>query len=67
MFDLSTMVWRRSSKCAGGSCVEASLLDGQVAMRDSKDANGQVLLFSASEWHAFLAGVRKGEFDLGQQ
>ena len=67
MFNLSTAVWKRSSECAGGTCVEVSLLDDQVAVRDSKDANGQVLLFSALEWHAFLAGVRKGEFDLGQQ
>jgi hypothetical protein len=66
MSDLSTAAWRRSSECAGGSCVEVSILDDQVAVRDSKDANRQVLLFTAPEWHAFLAGVRKGEFDLGQ-
>ena len=67
MYDLSTAVWRRSSECGGGTCVEVSFLDDQVAVRDSKDADGQVLLFSAPEWHTFLAGVRKGEFDLGQQ
>lgn len=66
MSDLSTATWRRSSECAGGSCVEVSLLDDRVAVRSSQDADGRVLLFTAPEWHAFLAGVRKGEFDVGQ-
>ena len=58
--------WIKSSlSLAQGSCVEvASLPDGGVAVRDSKDPSGPVLRFTPGEWHAFLAGTRNGEFDL---
>jgi hypothetical protein len=57
--------WIKSSQSyANGNCVEvASLLDGAVGVRDSKKAAGTVLRFSPGEWHAFLGGVRHGEFD----
>jgi hypothetical protein len=61
MNDLS---WTKSSLShANGNCVEvADLPGGQVGMRDSKDVNGPVLLFTPEEWHAFLHGARNGEF-----
>lgn len=31
-------------------------------LRDSKDLNGPVLRFTASEWAVFVAGVRDGDF-----
>lgn len=34
-----------------------------VAVRDSKDPNGPVLMYTAAEWRAFLDGAKKGEFD----
>ncbi|MEV0298295.1 DUF397 domain-containing protein [Nocardia sp. NPDC050710] len=49
----------------GGDCVEVAFFDGWVAVRDSKDLFSPVLWFTPSEWRAFLAGVRAGEFDLG--
>jgi Domain of unknown function (DUF397) len=59
----STAEWRTSTYSGGNGCVEVSLLDGRVAVRDSKNRGGPVLLFSNHEWAAFLAGVRDGEFD----
>jgi hypothetical protein len=58
-------VWVKSSASAqNGNCVElASLHDGGVAVRDSKDPNGPVLRYTALEWEAFLAGAKAGEFD----
>jgi hypothetical protein len=35
-----------------------------VAMRQSSQPDGVVLVFTPSEWDAFVAGVRDGEFDL---
>ncbi|MGH3965600.1 MAG: DUF397 domain-containing protein, partial [Pseudonocardiaceae bacterium] len=32
------------------------------AVRDSKDPTGTALMFTATEWAAFTAGVRGGEF-----
>jgi hypothetical protein len=45
-------------------CIEVAFVGGQVAIRHSKDPSGPVLIFSPTEWEAFLAGVRCGEFDL---
>jgi len=33
-------------------------------MRDSKNQDGPVLIFTPSEWEAFIGGVKDGEFDL---
>ncbi|GAA4514917.1 DUF397 domain-containing protein [Nonomuraea sp. NPDC049486] len=61
-----TAAWQKSTFCNGASsCVEvAPLADGNVALRDSKVQDGPVLVFTPSEWAAFTAGVRDGEFDL---
>jgi hypothetical protein len=58
-------LWTKSSLShANGNCVEiADLPGGQVGMRDSKDVTGPVLGIPASEWKAFLRGIRNGEFD----
>ena len=34
-------------------------------MRDSKDAEGPRIVFTMSEWEAFIGGVKAGEFDFG--
>jgi hypothetical protein len=67
MADLTGAVWHKSTRSGGngGDCVEvAANLPGIVAIRDTKDPGGAVLVFSDAEWAAFLAGVRDGEFDL---
>jgi hypothetical protein len=57
--------WMKSSlSFSNGNCVEvASLAGGGIGVRDSKDADGAVLRFTPDEWHAFVGGVRNGEFD----
>ena len=57
--------WIKSSlSFSNGNCVEvASLPDGGIGVRDSKDPSGPVLQFTPGEWHAFLGGARNGEFD----
>jgi Domain of unknown function (DUF397) len=64
MTELFSAVWRKSSYCTQGNCVEVAFLGSQVAVRDSKDKHGPVLLFTQAEWNAFLSGARDGEFDL---
>jgi hypothetical protein len=56
--------WFKSSYSGNGaSCVEcARLPDGGMAVRDTKNRSGPMLRFTATEWQAFLAGVRHGEF-----
>jgi len=57
--------WVKSSfSFANGNCVEVAELPGDtVGIRDSRDPGGPVLRFTSDEWHAFLGGVRNGEFD----
>ena len=57
--------WIKSSlSFSNSNCVEvASLPDGEIGVRDSKDSEGPVLRFTSGEWRAFLGGVHNGEFD----
>ena len=50
--------WRRNVLGSGNL-----LPDGGVGVRNSRDSEGLVLQFTPDEWHAFLGGVRNGEFD----
>jgi uncharacterized protein DUF397 len=61
----SGLTWVKSSlSFANGNCVEvASLPDGQIGVRNSRDAAGAVLRFTPDEWHAFIGGAQNGEFD----
>jgi len=57
--------WVNSSlSFANGNCVEVADLAGdEIGVRNSRDAAGSVLRFTPDEWHAFIGGVRNGEFD----
>jgi hypothetical protein len=61
--DLSTANWRKSAHSGANGCVEVAFVEDQVAVRDSKDPRGPVLLFTGHEWSVFLTGARDGEFD----
>ncbi|WP_433535214.1 DUF397 domain-containing protein [Micromonospora sp. CA-249363] len=62
--ELTGARWRKSTRSngSGGACVEvADNLPGLVAVRDSKDPDGPVLVFEPGAWRAFVglgAGVR---------
>jgi hypothetical protein len=58
----SSTEWVRSSYCADASCVEVARIGAAIGLRDSKDPDSPVLLFTATEWEAFRAGVLAGEF-----
>jgi hypothetical protein len=62
--ELHGAAWRKSSFSQLSGCVEVAYVDGRVALRDSKDRGGPVLMFDPDEWGAFLANVRDGQFDL---
>lgn len=51
--------WRKSSfsNTPGGDCVEVADLADRVAVRDSKNPDGDVLTFPVDAWRAFLADV----------
>ncbi|SBT53079.1 DUF397 domain-containing protein [Micromonospora auratinigra] len=53
--------WRKSSHSGDeGACVEMALLPAAVAVRDSKDPAGPVLVFSPTAWAAFTGAPPRG-------
>jgi Domain of unknown function (DUF397) len=65
--DRSSAVWHKSTHSGANGCVEVAFVDGNVAVRDSKDRKGPVLRFTIAEWQAFLNGVRDGEFEFPRE
>ncbi|GIJ77629.1 protein of unknown function [Micromonospora phaseoli] len=56
--DLSGAKWRTSTRSVGnGNCVEVANVDGRVAVRDTKDRHGPVLVFATSAWNAFVGSL----------
>ena len=67
--DFTGATWRKSSRSGpySDNCVEVAVIGGHgggVAVRDSKNPAGAVLLFTPAEWAAFVGGTKDGEFDL---
>lgn len=63
--DTDGIKWFTSSFSHSISCVEvAHLPDGNVAVRDTKDRCKPAHVHTSSEWSAFLAGIKNGEFDV---
>ena len=64
--DLSRAVWRKSTASGPNcdNCVEVAFVDEAIVVRDSKNPDGPVLVFTQAEWDAFVGGAKDGEFDL---
>lgn len=65
----ASLVWVKARLSTSyGQCVQiASAADG-IAMRDSKDPDGPILLYTRAEFKEFIDGARNGDFDcIGQQ
>ena len=64
--NLDGAAWRKSTRSGpySDNCVEVAFVGGAVALRDSKDRDGAILLFTPEEWLAFVGGTKDGEFDL---
>jgi Domain of unknown function (DUF397). len=60
---LHGVVWRKSTRSGenGGNCVEVAAVRGAVAVRDSKDSSGPVLVFPPDEWRATHNALKHGQ------
>lgn len=62
--DFSDAKWRKSNVSGDSGCVEIAHDSGWIGVRDTKDnGEGPILAFNETEWRAFVAGARSGEFD----
>ena len=60
MIELDGAVWRTSSRSsAAGNCVEVADFRDAVAVRDSKDRHGPVLVFDRNGWTEFVAHLKR--------
>jgi hypothetical protein len=61
---LDRATWRKSRRSnPSGNCVEIATLAGeQVAMRNSRHPDGPALVFTRSDWDAFIGGAQDGDF-----
>jgi hypothetical protein len=58
------LAWLKAQcSTANGQCVEIASTAGKVLVRDSKDPDGPILVYTPHEFGAFLQGARNGEFD----
>jgi predicted secreted Zn-dependent protease len=55
--------WRISSRCDSGACVGVARQGESVLVGNTSDPEAPVSRFTRQEWHAFVAGVKLGEFD----
>ena len=69
MFDNDpAVVWRRSTRCSSGTCVEVATVgsnstEEQYFVRDSKDPQSPELAFDRAAWRTFIEGVKSGDLD----
>ena len=46
-----------------GACVEVAPFDSRLAIRDSKDPDGPVIVCSPAQWQTLLDGAKSGRYD----
>lgn len=57
--DLSRAQWKKSSYSGNsGNCVEVAYLGQAVAIRDSKEPSGPVLMVSRDAWRRLLLNLK---------
>jgi hypothetical protein len=64
--ELPPLAWQKSRRSnANGNCVELAMLAGDagVAVRNSRDPLGPVLVYTQDEIVAFVLGAKDGDFD----
>jgi hypothetical protein len=63
---LPELTWHKSGRSnPSGNCVELAELPDRsgIAVRNSRDPDGPVLIYTLPEIAAFIAGIRDGDFD----
>lgn len=58
--DLNKAVWRKASRSTaeGDNCIEVAMASQMVALRDSKDPNGPMLIIGHTEFRQFTSVLK---------
>lgn len=62
----SSPVWRKSTRSSDPEiavCVEVAAIDGDRAIRDSKDPDGPRVILSVPAWRGFIGAIKSDAFD----
>jgi predicted secreted Zn-dependent protease len=57
------LTWRTALSCNGGACVQVAATEHAILIGNTRQPGGPVLSYTPDEWHEFVAGVKKGDFD----
>ena len=61
--DHKSLTWRTALSCDGGACVQVAADGGVILIRSSRKPSGPLLEYTPEEWHEFVSGIKKGDFD----
>lgn len=57
--------WRKAKRSmSNGNCTEVSVVADFIAVRDSQDPSGPILLYPVGSWRSFLQDTGTGKFDV---
>lgn len=61
--NFDALTWTKARRSGDSNCLEVARTHKGIAVRNSREPKGSVLLLTESEWSAFLGGARDGDFD----
>jgi len=61
--DHMRLTWRTSLSCESGACVQVAATERTILIGSTRQPGGPVLEYTPDEWHAFVAGIKNGDFD----
>ena len=59
----NSLTWLTALSCESGACVEVAANQNTILIRNSRQPDGPLIEYTPEEWHAFVSGVKKGDFD----
>jgi hypothetical protein len=58
-----SLAWRKASFCQNGECIEVTVQDSTVLMRNSAQPDSASTHATVEEFRSFLRAAKAGEFD----
>jgi predicted secreted Zn-dependent protease len=59
----NSLTWHTALSCDGGACVQVAADQNIILIRNSRQPDGPLVEYTSEEWHEFVSGIKKGDFD----